>query len=36
GVTMAGIELLGDSVSFPRLACIGLIVSGGIGLKFVS
>ncbi|AAW77409.1 SugE protein [Xanthomonas oryzae pv. oryzae KACC 10331] len=36
GVTIAGIALFGDSASWPRLACIGLIVSGVIGLKFVS
>ncbi|KOR48717.1 molecular chaperone [Xanthomonas oryzae] len=36
GVTIAGIALFGDSASWSRLACIGLIVSGVIGLKFVS
>ncbi|NHF66744.1 DMT family transporter [Xanthomonas hortorum] len=33
GVTIAGIALFGDSASWPRLACIGLIVAGVIGLK---
>lgn len=35
GVTVAGIALFGDSASWPRLACIGLIVAGVIGLKLV-
>ncbi|MBG3849431.1 multidrug efflux SMR transporter [Xanthomonas sp. WHRI 8391] len=33
GVTIAGIALFGDSASWPRLACIGLIVAGVISLK---
>ncbi|CAD0305149.1 DMT family transporter [Xanthomonas hortorum] len=33
GVTIAGIALFGDSASWSRLACIGLIVAGVIGLK---
>ncbi|AVQ05683.1 TPA: multidrug efflux SMR transporter [Xanthomonas vasicola pv. zeae] len=36
GVTIAGIALFGDSASWSRLACIGLIVVGVIGLKLVS
>lgn len=36
GVTLAGIALFGDSVSWSRLACIGLIVAGVMGLKLVS
>jgi len=36
GVTTLGIIFLGDSASWPRLACIGLIISGVIGLKLVS
>lgn len=35
GVTIAGIALFGDSASWSRLACIGLIVAGAIGLKLV-
>ncbi|NIJ93678.1 quaternary ammonium compound-resistance protein SugE [Xanthomonas campestris] len=35
GVTIAGIALFGDSASWSRLACIGLIVAGVIGLKLV-
>ncbi len=36
GVAMLGIALFGDSASPSRLACIGLIVAGVIGLKLVS
>ncbi|AOL18298.1 multidrug efflux SMR transporter [Xanthomonas citri pv. malvacearum] len=35
GVTIAGIALFGDSASWSRLACIGLILAGVIGLKLV-
>ncbi|CAE6705613.1 DMT family transporter [Xanthomonas arboricola] len=35
GVTIAGMALFGDSASWSRLACIGLIVAGVIGLKLV-
>ena len=35
GVAVLGIFLFGDSASLPRLACIGLIVAGVIGLKLV-
>ncbi|KGE53402.1 multidrug efflux SMR transporter [Xanthomonas axonopodis pv. vasculorum] len=35
GVTIAGIALFGDSASWSRVACIGLIVAGVIGLKLV-
>ena len=36
GAAALGIVLFGDSASWPRLLCIGLIVSGVIGLKMVS
>ena len=36
GVAVMGILLLGESASPARLACIGLIVAGVIGLKVVS
>lgn len=36
GVAVLGIFLFGDSASWPRLACIGLIVAGVVGLKLVS
>ncbi|SMQ97576.1 SugE protein [Xanthomonas fragariae] len=36
GVTTAGIALFGDCDSWSRLACVGLIVAGVIGLKLVS
>ena len=36
GVAVAGIALLGESASPARLACIGLIVAGVIGLKLFS
>ena len=32
---LAGIALLGESASTPRLICIGLIVAGIAGLKFL-
>lgn len=35
GTAIIGIALLGDSASAPRLLCIGLIIAGVIGLKFV-
>ncbi|KRG41783.1 molecular chaperone [Stenotrophomonas panacihumi] len=35
GVAVLGIFLFGDSASWPRLACIGLIVAGVVGLKLV-
>ena len=35
GAAALGIVLFGDSASWPRLLCIGLIVSGVIGLKMV-
>jgi len=35
GVAILGIFLFGDSASWPRLACIGLIVAGVVGLKLV-
>ena len=35
GAAALGIVLFGDSASWPRLLCIGLIVSGVIGLKVV-
>ncbi len=36
GAAALGILLFGDSASWPRLLCIGLIVCGVIGLKMVS
>ena len=36
GVAVLGMVLFGESASFARLACIGLIVAGVIGLKLVS
>ena len=36
GAAALGILLFGDSASWPRLLCIGLIVAGVIGLKIVS
>ena len=35
GTVIAGIALLGESASTPRLICIGLIVAGIAGLKFL-
>lgn len=36
GTALVGIAFLGESASWPRLACIGLIAVGIIGLKAVS
>ncbi|PTM57356.1 quaternary ammonium compound efflux SMR transporter SugE [Phreatobacter oligotrophus] len=36
GTVVLGIVLLGDSASALRLACIGLIVAGIVGLKVLS
>ncbi|HEX2555847.1 MAG TPA: quaternary ammonium compound efflux SMR transporter SugE [Microvirga sp.] len=36
GTALVGIWLLGESASPVRLACIGLIVAGLLGLKLVS
>jgi quaternary ammonium compound-resistance protein SugE len=36
GTAIFGIMVLGESASALRLACIGLIVSGIVGLKLVS
>ncbi len=36
GVAVLGIYLFNDSASPARLACVGLIVAGVIGLKLVS
>jgi quaternary ammonium compound-resistance protein SugE len=36
GTAMLGIVLLGEPASALRLACIGLIVAGIVGLKLVS
>lgn len=33
GVALVGMVALGESAAWPRLACIGLIVAGIIGLK---
>jgi quaternary ammonium compound-resistance protein SugE len=36
GTAVLGIVLLGEAATVARLACIGLIVAGIVGLKFVS
>lgn len=36
GTAILGIWLFGDPANFARLACIGLIVAGIIGLKLVT
>jgi quaternary ammonium compound-resistance protein SugE len=36
GTALLGIWLFGESAAAPRLACIGLIVAGIVGLKLVS
>ena len=36
GTAILGIALFGESVSAARLACIGLIAAGIVGLKLVS
>lgn len=36
GTVILGIILFGDSASLPRLICLGMIILGIIGLKFVS
>jgi quaternary ammonium compound-resistance protein SugE len=36
GTVMLGIALFGESAAFARLACVGLILAGIIGLKFLS
>jgi quaternary ammonium compound-resistance protein SugE len=36
GTAILGIYLFSEDASVPRLACIGLIVSGIVGLKLVS
>ena len=36
GTAILGIALFGDPASLARLACIGLIVAGIVGLKLVS
>lgn len=36
GTAILGIVLFADPATLPRLACIGLIVAGIVGLKFVS
>ncbi|HSO06144.1 MAG TPA: quaternary ammonium compound efflux SMR transporter SugE [Pelomicrobium sp.] len=36
GTVILGIVLLGESASFVRLACIGLILAGIVGLKLSS
>lgn len=36
GTVLCGILLLGDSASPARLACLGLIIAGIIGLNFTS
>jgi quaternary ammonium compound-resistance protein SugE len=36
GTVVLGIVLFGESAAFARLACVGLIIAGIIGLKFLS
>lgn len=36
GTAALGIALFGEAISIPRLACVGLIVAGVVGLKLVS
>ena len=36
GTAVLGIALFGEEISMARLACIGLIVAGLVGLKLVS
>jgi quaternary ammonium compound-resistance protein SugE len=36
GVALLGIVLFGESASAARLACIGLILAGIVGLKLVT
>lgn len=36
GTVILGIVLFGEPASLPRMACIGLIVAGILGLKLVS
>jgi len=36
GTVLLGIALLGESADLPRLACIGLIVVGIVGLKLTT
>ena len=36
GTVILGIVLFGESASLPRMACIGLIVIGILGLKFIA
>ena len=35
GITAIGIMFFSESMSLPRLLCIGLIVAGVVGLKFL-
>jgi quaternary ammonium compound-resistance protein SugE len=36
GTVVLGIALFGESAAFTRLVCVGLIIAGIIGLKFLS
>lgn len=36
GTVILGIVLFGESASFARLACVGLIIAGIAGLKFIT
>ena len=36
GTVILGIVLFGESATFARLACVGLIVAGIVGLKLVT
>jgi quaternary ammonium compound-resistance protein SugE len=35
GTVVLGIALFGESAAFARLACVGLIIAGIVGLKFL-
>jgi quaternary ammonium compound-resistance protein SugE len=35
GVAVVGILALGESASFPRLVCLGLVLAGVIGLRLM-
>ena len=36
GTVVLGIVLFGESAAFARLACVGLIIAGIVGLEFLS
>ncbi len=35
GVAVYGIAISGDSATFPRLLCMGLVIAGVAGLRFI-